>query len=498
MATNYSNILYKDYEELSYKFDEQRKLLKETNESVKNLNSTIETLNFELKNSREEIKKLKEEILRLKSKNNRDSSNSNKPSGTNGFKKVITNNRKEKSNKKQGGQKGHEPHSLVNKLDKFIKSGDVLEEIIEVNKNDNNKDKKYKEKIVMDIKITKHLIRYRYYPDDNGNYHIPKHHNRYVQYGSTIKAVSIDLMNNLYNSTDGVIRFIEDITNGGITLSKGTLIRWNNELSNLLSPQIERIEESLLDSYYINHDESGIKINGDGHNILCACNKKYVRLWVHKHKSQEALEEIGFLPKFNGIIVKDGTELYNPFGILLSQCIPHILRYLKPFYKDIKHNAPKRMNDFLCNCISTRKKLIKQKVVSFKNSEYKELINEYDNILNEWEKELKEDTNNYLFEEEYRLFRRMKYDNKNMDDKYRGDRDEILYFLKDFKVPSSNNAAESAQRPTKIKQKIGKFRSIEGAENYVIIRSCISTYKKNDINILKALKNAFKNNIILV
>ena len=498
MATNYSNILYKDYEELSYKFDEQRKLLKETNESVKNLNSTIETLNDELKNLREENKKLKEEILRLKSKNNRDSSNSNKPSGTNGFKKVITNNRKEKSNKKQGGQKGHEPHSLVNKLDKFIKSGDVLEEIIEVNKNDNNKDKKYKEKIVMDIKITKHLIRYRYYPDDNGNYHIPKHHNRYVQYGSTIKAVSIDLMNNLYNSTDGVIRFIEDITNGGITLSKGTLIRWNNELSNLLSPQIERIEESLLDSYYINHDESGIKINGDGHNILCACNKKYVRLWVHKHKSQEALEEIGFLPKFNGIIVKDGTELYNPFGILLSQCIPHILRYLKPFYKDIKHNAPKRMNDFLCNCISTRKKLIKQKVVSFKNSEYKELINEYDNILNEWEKELKEDTNNYLFEEEYRLFRRMKYDNKNMDEKYRGDRDEILYFLKDFKVPSSNNAAESAQRPTKIKQKIGKFRSIEGAENYVIIRSCISTYKKNDINILKALKNAFKNNIILV
>ena len=498
MATNYSNILYKDYEELSRKFDKQEKLLKDTNELVKKLNSTIETLNDELKDLREENKKLKEEILRLKSKNNRDSSNSNKPSGTNGFKKVITNNRKEKSNKKQGGQKGHEPHSLVNKLDKFIKSGDVLEEIIEVNKNDNNKDKKYKEKIVMDIKITKHLIRYRYYPDDNGNYHIPKHHNRYVQYGSTIKAVSIDLMNNLYNSTDGVIRFIEDITNGGITLSKGTLICWNNELSNLLSPQIKRIEESLLDSYYINHDESGIKINGDGHNILCACNKKYVRLWVHKHKSQEALEEIGFLPKFNGIIVKDGTELYNPFGILLSQCIPHILRYLKPFYKDIKHNAPKRMNDFLCNCISTRKKLIKQKVVSFKNSEYKELINEYDNILNEWEKELKEDTNNYLFEEEYRLFRRMKYDNKNMDDKYRGDRDEILYFLKDFKVPSSNNAAESAQRPTKIKQKIGKFRSMEGAENYVIIRSCISTYKKNDINILKALKNAFKNNIILV
>lgn len=60
----------------------------------------------------------------------------------------------------------------------------------------------------------------------------------------------------------------------------------------------------------------------------------------HKHKSQEALKEIGFLPKYHGIIVKDGTELYNSFGIGLSQCLSHILRYLKPYYTDIKHNAP--------------------------------------------------------------------------------------------------------------------------------------------------------------
>lgn len=72
----------------------------------------------------------------------------------------------------------------------------------------------------------------------------------------------------------------------------------------------------------------------------------------------------------------------------------------------------------------------------------------------------------------------MKYDNKNMDSEYRGDRDEILYFLKDFKILATNNAAESSQRPVKIKQKIGKFRSTSGAENYVIIRSCVNTYKK--------------------
>ena len=306
-------------------------------------------------------------------------------------------------------------------------------------------------------------------------------------------------MNNLYNSTDGVTRFIEDITNGGITLSKGTLILWNNDISEKLEPEIEKIESSLLNSYYINHDESQIKIDGKGSNVLCACNNTHTRLWIHEHKSQEALKEIGFLPRYQGVIVKDGTELYNSFGIKLSQCLSHIQRYLKPYYTDIKHTSPKKMKEFLSKYNKLRNETIKKGIETFDDKTYEDMIKEYDSILNEWEKELKETRGkNYLYDDEYCLFRRMKYDNKNMDENYRGDRDEILYSLKDLKVPSTNNAAESAQRPTKIKQKIGKFRSKDGADTYAIIRSCISTYKKNSINILKALKNAFNNNTVII
>ena len=92
----------------------------------------------------------------------------------------------------------------------------------------------------------------------------------------------------------------------------------------------------------------------------------------------------------------------------------------------------------------------------------------------------------------------MKYDNKKMDPNIRGDRDEILYFLKDFQVPSTNNLAETAQRPAKIKQKIGKFRCSDGANTYAIVRSCISTYKKNSINVFDALISAFNNNTIII
>ena len=88
--------------------------------------------------------------------------------------------------------------------------------------------------------------------------------------------------------------------------------------------QINNIEEKLLDSYYINHDESQIKIDGDGYNVLCACNRKYTRLWTSKYKSQEAIDELGFLPQFQGVNVKDGTELYHKYGCVLAQCISHI------------------------------------------------------------------------------------------------------------------------------------------------------------------------------
>ena len=491
MARYCSKSLYTQYEEVLNELEEHKKLLKETNNMVKSLNKTIESLNETIKELKSKNEEQAQEILRLKSKNNKDSSNSSKPSGTNGHKKVIT-NRREKSNKKQGGQKNHIPHSLNNKLEQFINSGNVQEEIIEINKNENNKNKRYIEKVVIDIKISKTIKRYRYYPYENGKYNIPKCHNQYVQYGNNIKAITSDLMNNLPNSTDGVVTFISDITNKGINLSKGTLVNWNNDLSNKLSNEINYIESELLNSYYINHDESQIKIDSESYNVLCACNNEYVRLWPSKHKSQAAIDEIDFLPKFKGVIVKDGTELYNKYGCFLSQCISHIQRYLKGIYDFIKHKGPKKLSEFFSKYNDLRNNYIKEKKTSFSDEEYHNIIIEYDNILNKWEKELREDTDNYLFDDELKLFTRLKYDNKNMDKKIRGDRDEVLYFLKDFNVPATNNNAESSQRGVKIKQKIGKFRSVDGSENYLRIKSCILTYKKQNKDILNALVNAFE------
>lgn len=73
-----------------------------------------------------------------------------------------------------------------------------------------------------------------------------------------------------------------------------------------------------------------------------------------------------------------------------------------------------------------------------------------------------------------------------------------LLFLRKFFVPFSNNRAESDLRGIKIKQKTGKFRSIDGANIYAVIKSCTSTYEKNNINLYQALKSIFTSEPILI
>ena len=97
------------------------------------------------------------------------------------------------------------------------------------------------------------------------------------------------------------------------------------------------------------------------------------------------------------------------------------------------------------------------------------------------------DKYNPQYDEERKLLSRMED----------SDKEQILYFLKDFKVPATNNPVETDQRNIKMKQKIGKFGSDVGAEIYAIIRNCIHTYKKQGINVYKALIKAFRGETII-
>ncbi|WP_229505981.1 IS66 family transposase [Massilia genomosp. 1] len=86
----------------------------------------------------------------------------------------------------------------------------------------------------------------------------------------------------------------------------------------------------------------------------------------------------------------------------------------------------------------------------------------------------------------------------NLLRRFRKHADAVLLFIRDFAVPFTDNVAERAVRMPKVKQKVsGCFRTVEGADNFCVIRSCLDTLRRQGHSMLEVLRRAFTGDPIM-
>ena len=507
MRKGYTTDFFKQFEELNFKLDslleenkkiksehkkEIHKITKEFKNEISNLNDTINDLIKSNMDKDNQIEKLLNEIDRLKNHNNKNSSNSSKPSSTNittPKKKTGANlyNYRVKTDKKIGGQFGHDGHSLnKDDVETLIKNKKikVMEIKHKIKGNSISKDiVKYK----LGIKIEPYIEKHIFIHNENCDNVLPKEFYTDVTYTNDIKSLSIELGTYNLISYDRLSDFFSVITNNVINISNGTLVNFLYEFSSKSESTINNLENNILNGKITFTDETTAKFNKKNMYVRNYSNKQNVVYKAHKHKGHNPIKEDNILPRFCGGIMGDhDTTLYS-YGTEKYECNIHSGRYLEELIQNIKEISwPDRMKELIFRMNNTRKIAIQYGVKKFDKQKIKEYEKEYDKILELAIQENKEIKSSYYKDKANKLYRRLKKYKKNH-----------LYFIKDFDVPFDNNRSENDLRIFKNKTKIsGGFRTMKGAIGYVNALSIIKTSIKRKINPYDSIKAIFNNEIL--
>jgi transposase len=296
-----------------------------------------------------------------------------------------------------------------------------------------------------------------------------------AQYGNHLKALCVYMQNYQMLPYDRCAEFIEDLT--GHHISRGSLTNFIRKCDENLDGFTERLYALLWDSQVVHVDETSVNINGINHWIHVASTHLCSLFRCHRKRGHEAIDDIGFIPEYRGILVHDRWASYFKYTCEHSLCNAHVLRELKFIEESTDKEWAKEMSNLLTQAYYITKE--NSEVLSPKY--LLEVSAKFDSIL---EPTIKGYDNKFKKTVEERLaFALQKH------------KDLFLKFLYNPMVPFDNNQAERDLRMMKVKQKVsGLFKSEELAHAFMSTRSYISTLRKNNQKVLVSIYNALNGN----
>jgi len=440
-----------------------------------------------------EVKVLRQENEDLRKRLHLNSSNSSKPPSSDGYaKKPVIKNNREKSGKKPGGQPGHKGStlSMVAIADKVVEV-DVEGICICGKPMQEGKLTGYERCQELDIPpIVPQIIEYQILKRQCvcGLCHTaPTKLSPGIQYGPNIKSYAVYLNNYQHIPFERLQEIFMALF--GISISDGFLTESNLQCFNQLEEFEQQVKAALRKSALNHCDETGMRVEGRLQWVHVVSNKLLSLFKLHPKRGKEAMDALGILEGYLGIIIRDRFASYDNYECLHAFCNAHLLRDLKNLQEDEKKWAIE-MIELLLEAKKLKDESGANVLTPFQIGA---IETKYDAIISGYkEAELLEQPPPG---NQKKRGRKKKTKSLNLLEVFETRKPEILRFIHNPLVPFDNNLAERDLRMVKLKQKIsGCFRTSTGAEIFCRIRSYISSAKKQNYNIIEALKQAILGN----
>ena len=224
------------------------------------------------------------------------------------------------------------------------------------------------------------------------------------------------------------------------------------------------------------------------HNV---CTQFLTAYGVHAKRGYEAMMVLGILTAFTGRPVHDGWKPYLKLKTCShALCNAHHLRELLFVFERTQQAWSQNMTQLLLD-IHHEVKTTRAHAPQLAPERLLYYETRYDEVLGQSlaanpppEAVLPKKRGRKKQSDAVNLLARL--------DQYRA---ETLAFMHDFRVPFDNNLAEQALRMMKVKQKVsGSFRTFAGAQVFCAIRSFLSTARKQGLNMMRSISDAFAGN----
>lgn len=434
----------------------------------------------------------------LKARLGLNSKNSSKPPSSDGYKKPKPKNRRVRSGKKPGGQKGHrgsnmkiphEPDEVQKHLPEKCQNCPHLGEC-QQNDNFSCAESRFVVDVTITTKVTEHqTLKPTMCPYEQSDLtaDFPDDVKAHVQYGDSVTALAVLL------NTYGAVSYdrIKEILNSlaGTSISTGTIVSMLKRCSEKVEPALQEVKEQLKQNDVNHFDETGIRVNGTTQWVHNSSSADSTYQTVHEKRGQAGIDHNGVLVGYTGTAVHDCWGPYWKYpDATHAVCGAHLLRELEGIQEMYpSHTWAGEFASLLIRMKHQKEKDLENGKDRASPYHLHKFSREYDRIIKLANSECPPPPK----PTEAKRGRQKKGKERCLIERLIDYRGEVTLFFRNYASPFDNNQAERDQRNCKTKIKVsGCFRSKEGAQGYLNISSFLSTAKKRGINAFNAIKSA--------